>query len=354
MVLPAPPNGRPAVQIGNPVEPLLDDQWGSYLGYHRSGIAKTSGGGTQRESVLTEVRDLSKPWPFTAPTIEKYRQVSESKRLRSPTPWFLDNGPLTPPGFGIEFPAVFKPRPGLDPPGTDIYVAKAMKYPYAPDTYLAFPSVYFHYYKDGPWPRRLLAAPVRNRGLGVVETQLATSRDGVHWRRFPRPTYIGMENREDRHIHQAYIAYGMVRRGNEIWQYYYGTEDYHTSWKENKKKRGVYRVVQKVDRFVSVESPYDRCGTLVTKPLTFKGNRLLLNIDTDAAGYTQVGFLDENGDPVEGFDVEDCIYINGDFMDTEVEWIDKGKDLSELEGKPVQLVFRMRGSRLYSMRFTKQ
>ena len=79
----------------------------------------------------------------------------------------------------------------------------------------------------------------------------------------------------------------------------------------------------------------------------------MLNIDTGATGYTQVGVLDERGVPIEGYDIDDCIYINGDFSDAQVEWIDKGIDVSELAGRPVQLVFRMYGTKLYSMQFLK-
>jgi hypothetical protein len=92
----------------------------------------------------------------------------------------------------------------------------------------------------------------------------------------------------------------------------------------------------------------------VTKPLTFEGNRLVLNIDTDATGYAQVGFQDESGNPIEGFTVDDCVYINGDFVDKEVEWLRKGFDVSELEGRTVRLVFRMRGSKLYAMQFVRR
>ena len=75
------------------------------------------------------------------------------------------------------------------------------------------------------------------------------------------------------------------------------------------------------------------------------------NIDTDAMGYAQVGLLDEKGNPIEGFTLEECIYINGDFIETEAEWINKGKDVSELEGKTIQILFKMRGSKLFAMQF---
>ena len=68
---------------------------------------------------------------------------------------------------------------GIDPVGTDIYITKAMKYPWAPDTYFAFPIIYFHYEKDGPLTRQILMDPRRDRGSGPVETQLSVSRDGL-------------------------------------------------------------------------------------------------------------------------------------------------------------------------------
>jgi hypothetical protein len=67
-----------------------------------------------------------------------------------------------------------------------------------------------------------------------------------------------------------------------------------------------------------------------------------------------VGLLDENGRPIEGYTVDDCVYINGDFIETEVEWLGKGTDISPLEGRTVQVVFRMRGTKLYAMQFRSE
>lgn len=330
-----------------------DDQRGLYIGFHRSDYATTPAGKTKREFVMTEAVDVSRPWPFHRVNQEEAREIAKRKSLHPLHPWYLDNGPLTPGGFGVEYPAIFKPDESLDPVGTDIYVPKAIKYAWAPDTYLAFPVVYFHYEADGPRTRQVLGAQSRGRGSGPIETQLSVSRDGIHWKRYARPTYVGIGEHHGRDIHQSYMAHGMVRRGNEIWQYYYGTVIYHSSWKKEETDSAVYRVVQRLDGFVSADTPYDREGLLVTKPLRFEGHSLVLNIDTDATGYAQIGFLDEKGEPIEGFSVDECIFINGDFVETEVEWMGTGTDLSGLAGRTVQLVFRMRGSKLYSMQFRK-
>ena len=71
-------------------------------------------------------------------------------------------------------------------------------------------------------------------------------------------------------------------------------------------------------------------------------------------GYVQVGFLDAEGNPIEGFNVDDCVYINGDFIEKEIEWMEKGTDISELEGKTIQVVFRTRGSKIYAMQFVNK
>jgi hypothetical protein len=108
--------------------------------------------------------------------------------------------------------------------------------------------------------------------------------------------------------------------------------------------------VQRLDGFVAAEAAYTG-GTLKTKPLRFQGNRLKLNIDTAAVGFAQVGFLDEAGKPISGFSVDECVYVNGDFLDTPVEWMKRGFDVSSLQGRNVQLVFRLRGAKLYAMQF---
>ncbi len=332
---------------------FYDEQRQVYVSYHRSDFPATPAGKTQREFVRTETDQLLKPWTFTPLLPSEIAEIAKNKPVHALSPWYLDNGPLTPGGFGVEYPTAFGPDPKTDPVGTDIYVPKSIKYPWAPDTYLAFPLMYFHYEEDGPKTRQALGEEARGLGSGPVETQLSVSRDGIHWKRYPRPAYVGIGRHGADPIHQAYMGQGMVRRGNEIWQYYFGEEAYHSSWKKNA-KRAVYRVSQRLDGFVSADAPYDREALVKTKPIIFSGNRLVLNIDTDAAGYAQVGFLDESGKPIPDWGVDDCVYINGDFIEKEVEWLGSGTDVSRLAGKTLQLVFRLRGAKLYAMQFVEK
>ena len=328
---------------------FYDDQRQKYVGYHRSDMQRTIGGKSSRTFVMTETTDVMQPWPFNPVTQAEQQELAKEQHLGNKSPYYIDNGPLTPPGPGVEYPTVGGNRPDLDPPGVDIYVPKCLKYPWADDAYVAFPVVYFHYHGDGPKARRALGEPERERGSGPLETQLAVSRDGIHWHRYPRPAYVGIGKHDDMDLKKVYMAHGLARRGDEIWLFYVGSEQYHSAWTRGGKD-AVFKAVQRLDGFVSADTPYTG-GTLVTRPLTFIGNRLVLNIDTGAAGYAQVEVRDNAGNPIRGFELDDCVYINGDFIDKEVEWLHTGRDLGELAGTPVQLVFHMHCSKLYSMQF---
>ncbi len=332
---------------------FYDDQRGQYLGYHRTDIGENQFGKTERRFVMTAMESLRPPWPFTPLTQADYERTAKTLRLHKERPWYLDNGPLTPGGIGLEWPTIFRPRDGFDPDATDIYVPKAVKYPWAPDTYLAFPPIYFHYEGTKPATRGVLSERDRARGSGPIETQLMASRDGETWSRFPRPVWLGVGAYPGGlDIHQTYMAQGMVRRDDEIWMYSYNSDVYHSGGKAKKERRALYRTVQRIDRFVAAESPYAREATLVSRPLIFSGKQLVLNVDTHASGWVQVGLRHPDGTAIPGFGVDECVYVNGNELRYPVEWQADGKDVSALAGRTVQLVVRMRGARLYALQFT--
>ena len=334
-----------------------DDQRQVYVAHHRSDYGATPGGTTRRRFVVSEVKNPFEPWPFERVTPERTREVAQTLPVHSDKldPWFLDNGPLAAGGFGIELPTIMAADDRLDPVGTDIYVTKALKYAWAPDTYLAFPAVYFHYDKDGPATRQILGTPERSRGSGVVETQIAVSRDGLEWKRYPRPAYVPIGGNGSNAEQMLFVTHGMVRRGNEIWQFVGGHggsgTGYHSPYAKEK-PAPLYRYVQRLDGFIAAEAGYTG-GTFTTKPFRFEGSRLELNIDTGAVGYAQVGFIDENGKPIPGYSLDDCVYINGDYISAPVEWLKSGTDVSKLAGKTVSLVFRMRGTKVFAMQFAQ-
>lgn len=340
-----------------------DDQRQLYVAHHRMDYGRTPGGKTERYFLRTEVTDLLDAWPFQPVTEARKAEYRKFMRLGETVldPWWLDNGPLAPGGFSIEYPIAMGPDPAIDPLATDLYNTRAIKYPWAPDTYVAFPLWFFHYDGDGPLTRQALAHPKLQLGTGMVEVQLAVSRDGLTWKRYPRPAYVPVGKFKGYPMLRPYVAFGLIRRGEEIWQYSYTRSSYHDAYKKGGEDGAlpavVQRLSQRLDGFVSVDAPYEQEGGFTTHLLRFAGSRLTLNVDTGATGYLQIGFEDETGKPVPGYSVDDGVYVNGNFTAHEVMWLTSDrkvtKDVSALAGRSVRLVVRMRGTSLYALQFVR-
>ena len=123
----------------------------------------------------------------------------------------------------------------------------------------------------------------------------------------------------------------------------YATEAYYTG-PDSRVRRFSFRV----DGFVSVhgEAAADR---LLTRPLTFKGDSLVLNFTTSEKGNLRVEVQGEDGKPLKGLSLDDCRPLEGDQIEQPVRW--RGGSLEGLSGKPVRLLFELRGADLYSLRF---
>ncbi len=89
---------------------------------------------------------------------------------------------------------------------------------------------------------------------------------------------------------------------------------------------------------------------MLTRPFTFTGARLSLNISTSAAGGARVELQDAGGRPLPGYALEDCWEIVGDTLDYTARW-KGGADLSGLAGKTVRMRLALRDADCYSFRF---
>jgi hypothetical protein len=109
------------------------------------------------------------------------------------------------------------------------------------------------------------------------------------------------------------------------------------------------RYSPRLDGFAAVVAPYAG-GELVTKPLTFAGKELELNVATSAAGGVRVEVQDEAGRPVPGYALADAVEVVGNEIGSVVRW-KSGTDVGPLADKPVRLRFVMMDARLYALRF---
>ncbi len=227
-------------------------------------------------------------------------------------------------------------------PVEHFYTNAATPYFRAPHIYLAFPRRFV------PW--RTLEPFRVNPRSGISDAVLLSSRDGFHWQR----TFMEALIRPGRHprnwIHRANTpASGVVATApDEISLYlqrHYTFPSVH-----------VQRMVLRTDGFASVHAGYAG-GELLTKPLVFNGDNLVLNISTSAAGSIRVEIQDIQGNPLPGFALEESPLIWGDEIEHTVRWerthaqANSDKPLTRIAGKPVRLRFVMKDADLYSLRF---
>ena len=97
------------------------------------------------------------------------------------------------------------------------------------------------------------------------------------------------------------------------------------------------------------QAGYDS-GELITKPIMFSGNRMLLNYSTSAVGSLRVELQDKQGQPFPDFALDDCPEIYGDRVDNAVSW-KASTDVSSLAGKTVRIRIVLRDADLFALRF---
>lgn len=210
-----------------------------------------------------------------------------------------------------------------DAPAEHLYTNAVMPYFRAPHLFLGFPTRF--------QPKTQQVEPV-----------FMTSRDGIVFRRWSEEL-IPITAPKDRDGNRSnYMTWGLLQLpGQERELSVYATEAYYAGPGSR-----VRRFTFRTDGFVSVHAVGE--GTLVTKPLTFAGSKLSLNIAS--RGPTRLELQDAGGKPLAGFALDDCAAIVGDQIEHTVAW--KGGSLSPLAGQPVRLRFVLREADLYSLQFT--
>jgi hypothetical protein len=291
-----------------------------------------------RTVARVEIDDLEKPWPYD-PSVPPLHV------------WGKDKIPT----ISREIPTVIA-YDEQDAKYLQPYTAEVMPYPGSPDVYFAFPAD-FQNYKGEEWKARALTG-----NDGTFDVGFATSRDGITWNRWRQP-YIPTGLYEDLDLRLVSMGFGMIRRGPWLHQYFVGWPYTHGQpevWERDpatreawygKNKGGIYCATQRVDGFLSMDAP-NGGGTLTTRPLIFKGDRLRLNLHTTGGGSARVALLDAQGQVLPGFAAEDCEVFQDDEIDYEVRW-KNGSDVGALAGRPVRVQVTMRNAKFYALQFVR-
>jgi len=180
----------------------------------------------------------------------------------------------------------------------------------------------------------------------ISDAVFMTSRGGDVYERvfmsaFIRPA-IGAENWVSR---TTYPALNVVQTGaNEM--SIYANQNYAQPTAH------LHRYSLRLDGFASLRAPFEG-GQVVTKPLTFSGNQLLLNFSTSAAGGIKIAISDEGGKMIPGYGFGENVESIGNEIDRPARW-KQGVDISALAGRAVRLHFKMKDADLYAIQFVEK
>ena len=111
----------------------------------------------------------------------------------------------------------------------------------------------------------------------------------------------------------------------------------------------IRRFTLREDGFVSVRADA-RAGIFTTRPFTFTGTQLEINYSTSVAGSIRIALLDEAGDSLPKFALDDCPHIFGDEIARTVRW-ENANTIDVAPHQPIRLQFELTEADLFSFRF---
>ena len=175
---------------------------------------------------------------------------------------------------------------------------------------------------------------------------LGFSRDGFHWDRPSRERFISCtwDASSWRYGNVQSAAGGPLVVGDKLYFYFSG----HAKPRDGDdwdRDASTGLAVLRRDGFASMDAG-EEAGTLTTRPVTFRGKHLFVNVDCPE-GELLVEVLDEAGQPIEPFTLENCHRVSSDKTLRQVNW-QQDNDLSPLVGKPVRFRFHLKNGSLYA------
>ena len=186
----------------------------------------------------------------------------------------------------------------------------------------------------------------------LTELTVGYSRDGFHWHRPDRESFIGAR-REPGSWEYGYVesSAGMCHVvGDELWFYYsaYAGDPRRTggTWYVNGMYANGAMGLAKLrrDGFASMQARFPGAAVL-TRPVVFGGSRLFVNAST-AGAELRVEVTGADGHVIPGFALADCRPFLGNSTCAEVGW--QGASLAALRGRPVRFRFVQDRGELYA------
>lgn len=286
---------------------------GRYVCYFRSFLPPADGACTPSWQLTPECLARVRPW--TAMSEEELRDYQ--RQWTHPIPGRYRSISRTTSKDFLNWTEPVAMAPNL--PGEHLYTSQTHPYFRAPHIYIALPTR-FH--------------PERGESTDILfmTTRAGSDRfDRLFTEAFIRP---GLDPHRWRN-RSNYAACGVVPTGPAEMSIYHGPAG--------------RRYTLRTDGFISVHASAS-LGRLTTRPFTYAGSALTLNLATSAAGGVRVELQDEAGRPLPGRALADCPPIFTDAIEHRVVWNDGG-DASAWAGCPIRLLVELCEADLYAFRF---
>ena len=185
----------------------------------------------------------------------------------------------------------------------------------------------------------------------LTELQLAFSRDGFHWDRTCRDTFIGATLEKDSweraYVHSIGGVCNVV--GDKLYFYYTAFQGDENNRHRLQYWSGMYSnastglAILRRDGFASMDAGGAE-GFLLTRPLEFSGHHLFVNA---AGGRVLAEVCHPDGRPLPGYTKADCRPSTGDSTKQRLSWKEHD-DLASLAGRPWRLKFSLTDAKLYA------
>lgn len=240
---------------------------------------------------------------------------------------------------------------------SELYTNGVIPYYRAPHIFLGFPTRYV----DRGWTesvkslprydyRKIRGAKSPREGTAVTDGMLMSSRDAARFEIWPesflRP---GLRRTDSWFYGDDYQNWGLIETASLIADAPPEISFFVTESTMQDRPAYLRRYSLRIDGFVAVKAPLSG-GELITRPLRFQGNRLLLNYSTSAVGSLRIEIQDESGNAIPGFALSDAPELYGDSIEQPALW-KEGSNLATLAGKTVRLRFVLRDADLFSFQF---
>jgi hypothetical protein len=224
---------------------------------------------------------------------------------------------------------VMEPIAG-DPPHYEIYGMPVIKYQ---GLYVGFPWAFIA------------------DGLEPLDTQLATSRDGIKWQRDPTAPMFIPRGPAGTFDDSYAITASPSQVGDELLFYYMacGFPHGYAFVTERKFEGAIGLARMRLDGFASLSCHADSGGYVVTRPLRFTGGHMIVDCRCPG-GWLRVELQREDGTPIPGHAEGDCDPISADAIRQPVTWRGKG-DVSALAGAPIRVRVVVGDGEVYSFGF---